>query len=159
MIHEGLFGRHDDLTSFLRAYYDILAGQIFEGTHELYVMAKEVVREIQPTFEFGFDAPPTAHELFCMIQGMEPRADPEPFLDVGGYDPHEKYHDADTVAAIDAEAYDPDQLSFTSWDPSAPFEQSSTQDVSVKFSHWGDPVDDTDQFPDGADQFPGGADQ
>lgn len=147
MIHEGLFGRHDDLTSFLRAYYDILAGQIFEGSDELYAMAKEVVQEIQPTFDFGFDAPPTAHELFCMIQGMEPKADPEPFLDVNGYDSSEKYHDVDTTTATDAEAYDPHQLSFTTWDPSAPFEQS-TQDVSVKFSHWGDdPIDDTDQYP------------
>lgn len=145
MIHEGLFGRHDDLSSFLRAYYDILAGQIFEGSSQLYDMAKEVVREIQPTFEFGFDKPPTAHELFCLIQGMKPNADPEPFLDVTGYDSLDATIDRDELGA-----YDPDGPVFTTWDPNAPFDRvHDEKEASVRFSHWdqGKPVDDTDQYP------------
>lgn len=148
MIHEGLFGRHDDLTSFLRSYYDILSGQLVEGTEELYVMAKEVVQEIQPTFDFGFDAPPTAHELFCLIQGMQPKNDPEPFLDVRGYDSSET--GAFLIERDDdvTEGYDPDEPVFTTWDPSVPFEYMQDK-VSVRFSHWDQdkPVDDTDQFP------------
>lgn len=101
--HEDLFGKHEDLTSFLRAYHDLMAGQLCEGEGELYAMAKEAVREIQPTFEFGFEAPPTAYELFLLIEGMAPP-------DVG--------------PVADFEGFDPRPMDYSEWDPMRPVDDT-----------------------------------
>lgn len=150
MIHEGLFGRHDDLESFLRAYHDIISCDLYEGSERLYAMAKEVVQEIQPTFEFGFDKAPTSYELFNLIQGMRPSGPPEPFLDVRGFDtsldPGDVTWNHDD--GNDMDPYDPDETFFTVWDPSAPLEETHEK-IATKFSEWNPdkPLDDTDQYP------------
>ena len=100
--HEDLFGEHEDLTSFLRAYHGLLAGQLCEGEGELYAMAKEAVREIQPTFEFGFDRPPTAYELFLLIEGMMPR----------------------NLPALTLEGFDPRPMDYSEWDPMRPVDDT-----------------------------------
>jgi len=148
MIHEGLFGRHDDLESFLRAYYDIVSCDLFEGTERLYAMAKESAHELQPTFDFGFDKAPTAYELFSLIQGMKPTGPPEPFLDVRGFDTSLDPGDVKWDQPEDMEAFDPDETFFTVWDPSAPLGETHEK-IATKFSAWNPdkPIDDTDQYP------------
>jgi hypothetical protein len=100
---DNLFGKHDDLTSFLRAYHGLLAGQLCEGEEELYAMAKEAVGELQPTFEFGFERPPTAYELFLLIEGMTPRND---------------------GPAATLEGFDPRPMDFSEWDPMRPVDDT-----------------------------------
>jgi hypothetical protein len=84
--HDNLFGKHDDLVSFLRAYHDLLAGHLCEGGEELYAMAKDVATYLQPTFEFGFENPPTPYEIFVMIESMTKVTWPEPWAAVEAYD-------------------------------------------------------------------------
>ena len=149
MIHEGLFGRHDHLESFLRAYHDILSCDLFEGSEQLYSMAKDVVRELQPTFEFGFSKPPTAYELFGLIQGMRPKDPPEPFLVVRGFDASVDPGDVTwNHQGGETEVFDPGETFFTVWDPSAPGGETHEK-VATKFSEWNPdkPPDDTDQYP------------
>ena len=83
---ENVFGVHEDIPSFLRTYHDILGGNIREGEHELYGMARAYASS---TFEYvlPFDEPPTAYEIFVLVEKLTTdTVCAETFMTVDAYD-------------------------------------------------------------------------
>lgn len=99
-----LFGSFDDLKDVLAFYSSIIGNTTISEQTKLFSLLKEAVKKIDPEFSFDRDDPPTAYEIFLIVEKLNKKISCETFDSPEGY-------------------YD-NTMEFTVWDPLQPVDDT-----------------------------------
>jgi hypothetical protein len=95
-----LFDSFTNLENILVFYSTIIGNTTIDEQTELFSLLKEAVARIDPEFSFDHDDPPTAYEIFLIV---------------------EKINNTNPCETFDSpEGYYDDTMEFTIWDPLQP---------------------------------------
>lgn len=104
MMDSSLFESFDDLKEVLVFYSTLIGNTHIDEQIKLFKLLKEAVERIDPEFSFERDEPPTAYEIFLIVEKLSTSISLETFESPDGY-------------------YD-DSMEFSLWDPMNPIDDT-----------------------------------
>jgi len=103
-----LFDSFEDLKNVLAFYSSIIGNTSIEEQTYLFALLKKAVARIDPKFTFDHDKPPTAYEIFLIVEKLNNTL---PSLPCETFDSPDGYYDS--------------TMEFTIWDPLNPVDDTN----------------------------------